>query len=259
MTEDEISPDPPAQSDETEPKHDGDGSSSRIAGVASSIADHAGPVISAALTPIRSLASGASRIMSERPGARVRRVREMGHHDLVNLWDVHPEARRASIRELGLQSIPVDQIKGSAVEGPAQRGGDFLPLRTRRSQDWRGRWQRILAALERLEALPPVELIKFGDDFWVVDGHNRVAAALYNGQIELDAVVEELRVAGMVYDRTVRASPIAAVLDGSLDLRAAGTGRLSRTANRPDDFEGARRAQDLEAEFAKSDPEENGE
>ena len=51
-------------------------------------------------------------------------------------------------------------------------------------------------ALDRLESLPPVELIKFGDDYWVVDGHNRVAAALYNGQVELDAVVEELRLPG---------------------------------------------------------------
>ena len=98
--------------------------------------------------------------------------------------------------------MPVDQILGTAVEGPPQRGGDFLPLKRRRSADWRGRWQRILSALERLEALPPVELIKFGDDYWVVDGHNRVAAALYIGQVELDAVVEELRLPGMLDDRT---------------------------------------------------------
>ena len=97
-----------------------------------------------------------------------------------------------------LVAVPVDQIKGTAVEGPGQRGGDFLPLKDRRSDDWRSRWQRILGANERLEVLPPVELIKFGDDYWVVDGHNRVAAALYNGQMELDAVVEELRLPGML-------------------------------------------------------------
>ena len=34
---------------------------------------------------------------------------------------------------------------------------------------------------------------------------------------------------------------IAGVLEGSLDLRAAGSGRLTRTANRPDDLEGVRR------------------
>src|SRR5687767_16035343 len=115
----------------------------------------------------------------------------MGHEPLANLWDVHREARRAAIRELGLQNVPVDSIAGTAVEGAPQRGGDFLPLKDRRSDDWRGRWQRILLALDRLETLPPIELIKFGDEYWVVDGHNRVAAALYNGQVETDAVVEE--------------------------------------------------------------------
>jgi len=239
------------------PAEPGDSAASRIAGYASSIADHAGPVISAALTPMRSLASGANRIIGERPGARVRRVREKGHADLVNLWDVHPEARRASIRELGLVSVPVDAIKGTAVEGPPQRGGDFLPLRNRRSADWRGRWQRILNANERLEVLPPVELIKFGDDFFVVDGHNRVAAALYNGQIELDAVVEELRLPGMASVRSDPGLIMAPVMEGSLDLRAAGEGRLSRTVNRPDDLEGVRRAHDLEVEMAAADEDED--
>ncbi|MEA2900492.1 MAG: hypothetical protein QOH36_379 [Actinomycetota bacterium] len=229
-----------------------DGAPSRIHGVASSIAGAGGTVISAALTPVRSLASGANRIIGERPGARVRRIREMGHNDLVNLWDVHAEARRASIRELGLISVPVDRIRGTAVEGPVQRGGDFLPLRARRSHDWRSRWQRILNALDRLESLPPVDLIKFGDDYWVVDGHNRVAAALYNGQVELDAVVEELRLPGMK-SRPSAPPNIASVLDGSLDLRAAGSGRLSRTANRPDDLEGVQQARDLEAEIAAED------
>jgi hypothetical protein len=171
----------------------------------------------------------------------------MGHEELDNLWDLHPEARRASIRELGLQSVPIDLIRGTAVEGPRQRGGDFLPLKDRRSDDWRSRWQRILGANERLEVLPPIELIKFGDAYWVVDGHNRVAAGLYNGQMELDAVVEELRLPGMPSTANSPTPSIAGVLEGSLDLRAAGTGRLTRTANRPDDLESARRAHDREA------------
>jgi hypothetical protein len=35
-------------------------------------------------------------------------------------------------------------------------------------------------------------------------------------------------------------TPIASVLEGSLDLRAAGEGRLTRTADRPLDLESAR-------------------
>ncbi len=197
-----------------------------LADMASTIADVAAPVIAAA-----------RRAIGERPGARVRRVRRKGRAPLPNLWDDHPETSRASIRELGLRSVTVDEIKGTAVAGPAQRGGDFLPLRDRRGDDWRGRWRRILEANERLESLPPVELIKFGGDYWVVDGHNRVAAALYIGQGEIDGVVQELRLPGMPVEPK---PPIASVLEGSLDLRAAGAGRLTRTADRPLDLESAR-------------------
>jgi hypothetical protein len=220
------------------------GGASALAGGASAIAGGAGSVI-----------SGAVRLIGERPGARVRRVRRMGHQPLANLWDLHPEARRASIRELGLVGVPVDRIRGTAVEGAPQRGGDFLPLRDRRSSDWRGRWQRILGAIERLETLPPADLIKFGDDYWVVDGHNRVAAALYNGQVELDAVVEELRLPGM---RSEPAALIAPVLEGSLDLRAAGSGRLTRTAQRPTDLETATRERHAHADPAEDSGTDDG-
>ena len=111
-----------------------------------------------------------------------------------------------------------------------QRGGDFLPVRDRRSDDWRSRWQRILRGIDALATLPPVELIKFGDECWVVDGHNRVAAALYTGQDEIDAVVQELRLPGMAHRPP---QLIAPMLEGSLDLRDAGAGRFSRTATRP--------------------------
>jgi hypothetical protein len=201
---------------------------SGLAGVAATIVDAAAPVISA----VDSIATGARRIIGDRGGARVRRVRQMGREPLPNLWELHPEAHRASIRELGFHGVPVERIKGTAVEGPPQRGGDFLPLRERRSDDWRARWQRILRAVDGLVTLPPVELIKFGDDYFVVDGHNRVAAALYTGQDEVDAVVQELRLPGMPAQPPV---PIAGVLEGSMDLRDAGAGRYTRTTTRPVD------------------------
>ena len=216
-----------------------DNGRSKLAGVASevasTIADAAQAGISAArpiLQGVEDIASGARRAFDERSGARVRRVRKMAREPLVNLWDVHPEARRASIRELGLLTVPVELIAGTAVEGAPQRGGDFLPLRDRRSDDWRARWQRILRAVEGLVSLPPVELIKFGDRYWVVDGHNRVAAALYTGQAAVDAVVTEFRLPGVPRDRTP--TSIASVLEGSQDLRQAGAGRLTKTSVRPD-------------------------
>jgi hypothetical protein len=220
VTDEEAARDEGVVNDEPEETH------SVLGGVAANIADAAASGLAAA-----------RRVIDERPGARVRRVQRMNHQPLPNLWDDHPEANRAAIRELGLRSVPVTEIKGTAVAGPAQRGGDFLPLRDRRGDDWRARWRRILDANARLESLPPVELIKFGDAYWVVDGHNRVAAALYIGQGEVDAVVQELRLPGMPAEPKL---PIASVLEGSLDLRAAGEGRLTRTADRPLDLESAR-------------------
>ena len=206
---------------------------SRLATVAASIAGVAGPVL-----------SGARRLIDERPGARVRRVRRMGHEPLANMWDIHPEARRASIRELGLSSIPVEAIRGTAVEGAPQRGGDFLPLPDRRSDDWRGRWQRILRAVDSLTTLPPIELIKFGDEYWVVDGHNRVAAALYSGQTDIDALVQEFRLPGL---SATPPSMIGPLLEGSLDIRNAGAGLYSRAATKPADRLPMQRAADHDA------------
>lgn len=158
--------------------------------------------------------------------------RSAASEPLPSLYDAHPEAVRASRRELGLRIVPLDEICGTAVEGPDQRGGDFLPLPKFRSPNWQGRWQRIRRAVDRLEVLPPVELVKFGDRYWVVDGHNRIAAALRVGQVGVDADVTELRLPGMAAEAPP--ATVAPVLGESRVLRAAGSGRLSTTASLPD-------------------------
>ena len=86
------------------------------------------------MSAVSHLAGGARRLINERPGARVRRVRRMGNEPLANLWELQPEARRRPSASSRLASCPVDQIAGTAVEGPVQRGGDFLPVRPA----WRG-------------------------------------------------------------------------------------------------------------------------
>ncbi len=199
---------------------------SAVVDAASAVADAASPVISA----VGSLAAGARRIIDERPGARVRRVRRMGRAPLANLWEVHADAARATPRDYGFHAIPVDRIAGTAVAGQPQRGGDFLPLKDRRGEDWQARWQRILRAIDSLENLPPIEVIKYGDEYWVLDGHNRVAAALYNGQPEIDAVVHELRRPGQPASGPTPL--IAGVVEDSIDLRDAGSGRRTPTVAR---------------------------
>lgn len=166
---------------------------------------------------------GVERSFAERPGARVRRVRRMGSTPLAYLKTVHPDARAALPVQVGLRTIPVDEIAGTAVGGGDQRGGDFLPLKSFRGRNWHGRWQRLNRAQEALAILPPIEVLKFGDRFWVVDGHNRVALALYSGQPEIDATITELVPRGG--RRTEPILELASTIGGSRALRTAGQGQ----------------------------------
>jgi hypothetical protein len=141
---------------------------------------------------VKAAAQATARRLDELPGARVRRLRRMAREPLPYLYDVHPEARNAIPRQLGTRTIDVATVPGTAVGPAQQRGMDFLPLKPFRSRNWQGRWQRVRGASERLVVLPPIDVVRFGNRYWVVDGHNRVAAALYNGQLAIDANVVEL-------------------------------------------------------------------
>ena len=186
------------------------------------VVDGAESVTDPSVGRVSNAIEGARESWQERPGARVRRVRRLGSEPLSYLMDVHPEARNARPVQVGLRSIDVDEIAGTAVGGGAQRGGDFLPLKQFRGTNWAGRWQRLRRAADRLEALPPIDVLKFGDRFWVVDGHNRVGLAKYSGQVEVDANITELVPPG-----ARRSEPIvslASIAADSRSLRAAGRG-----------------------------------
>ena len=154
----------------------------------------------------------------ELPGARVRRVRRLGRQPLASLNELHPEVRNARPVDVGLRSIEVDDILGTAVGGGNQRGGDFLPLRPFRGKNWAARWQRLRAANDRLAGLPPIDVAKYGDGYWVTDGHNRVALAKYSGQGDIDANVVELVPPGG--RRTEAIQSLAPIVEASRPVRA---------------------------------------
>jgi hypothetical protein len=159
----------------------------------------------------------------ERPGARVRRVRRMAKQPLPSLSEVHPEARSARPVEVGLRTIDMDEIGGTAVGGGAQRGGDYLPLKASRTDNWASRWQRLRKAQDSLALLPPIDVFKYRDRYWVVDGHNRVALALYGGQMAVDANVVELVPLGE--RRTEPIGSLAPSVAASRAVRTAGSGK----------------------------------
>jgi hypothetical protein len=55
------------------------------------------------------------------------------------------------------------------------------------------RWKRIDRAFQRGEDMPPVELYKLEEAYFVVDGHHRVSVARYHDVPTLEAAVVEFR------------------------------------------------------------------
>lgn len=155
-------------------------------------------------------------------GEQRRSAREV----LPSLYDRYPGAGSAPRRRIGLRSVDLDRIVGT-VRHPSQNTGDFLPLPRLRGQNWRGRWQRITRAFERLERLPPIDLVQIGDDYYVTDGHNRIAAARLAGGLEIDADVTQLILPGVT--QPGQATLDASSLIGAAEVRQAGEGRQSRT------------------------------
>ena len=146
---------------------------------------------------------------------------------LPSLYDRHPTAGVAPRRRVGLQAVDLDRIVGT-MRHPSQNTGDFLPLPHLRGRNWEGRWQRITRATDTLARLPPIDLTQVGDEYYVTDGHNRVAAARRLGAQEIDADVTQLLVPG-VERPPGQATLDAGTLIGAAEVRQAGEGRQSRT------------------------------
>ncbi|MEX2183874.1 MAG: hypothetical protein WEC14_05465 [Chloroflexota bacterium] len=173
---------------------------------------------------LRATAEAALGAIPDLPGARTRGVRRLARHPLPSLPDLHPEARRARPVEVGLRTIDVTDIRGTAVGGGDQRGGDFLPLRPFRGQNWAARWQRLRRAHDALVDLPPIDVVKYDGSYWVIDGHNRVGLALYAGQVGIDASVVELVPPGG--QRTEAPGSLASEVEATRALR----GRVAASA-----------------------------
>ena len=84
----------------------------------------------------------------------------------------------------GIQTIPIDNIVGS--EGRYRSFTKrFLPL----AEDLRDRWKKVNQAHYFRRDLPPVELYKVGDVYFVRDGHHRVSVARTKGLRHIEAIV----------------------------------------------------------------------
>ena len=77
---------------------------------------------------------------------------------------------RRGEHSLGIQVIPLDQIVGS-VDKVKDFDRRFRPTSDRSRQ----RWQRLAEKSRMGEYLPPIDVYKLGNLYFVIDGHHRVS------------------------------------------------------------------------------------
>jgi hypothetical protein len=106
---------------------------------------------------------------------------------MLSLDEVRARLNVRGQRYLGHQTVALDYIIGS--EG---RYDDFDRQFLPRSDLLKQRWSRIDRAMLQSVNLPPVELYKIGDIYFVRDGNHRVSVARQQGVAYIDASVVEL-------------------------------------------------------------------
>lgn len=89
-------------------------------------------------------------------------------------------------RDLGIRSVPVGKIVGSV--GRYQDFDGKFRLKKGRPPE---RLQYVKKAIYERKILPPVELYKIKDEYYVLDGNHRVAAAKEFGWTEINAHIIE--------------------------------------------------------------------
>ncbi|MGH3114554.1 MAG: ParB N-terminal domain-containing protein, partial [Gaiellaceae bacterium] len=121
--------------------------------------------------------------------SRLARVmgRQNGSRDLLPLEEATERLRPFARRYLGLRPIRLDQIVGTD-----SRGRDFDREFHPRRPDIRARLRRVERAFPNGD-FPPIVVYQFGDAYFVIDGHHRVASARRQGMETIDAEVTELR------------------------------------------------------------------
>ncbi|HET9221221.1 MAG TPA: DUF4032 domain-containing protein [Roseiflexaceae bacterium] len=107
--------------------------------------------------------------------------------EMLSFADVRARLNVRGQRYLGQHAVAIDHIIGS--EG---RYGDFDRRFLPRSNKLVERWSSIDQARLRSIELPPVDLYKIGDVYFVRDGNHRVSVARQQGVAYIDANIVEL-------------------------------------------------------------------
>ena len=111
-------------------------------------------------------------------------------NELLSYDDVAQKLKLRVRSDRGISEIPVDAIVGS-VGRYTEFTRTFLP---RKAED-QERWARVKAAMEDPigEGVPPIEVYKVGEAYFVLDGNHRVSIARQEGTKTIEAHVIEVQ------------------------------------------------------------------
>ncbi len=107
---------------------------------------------------------------------------------LLSFDEVRRAARMEGQAYRGVTDVPLAKIRGS-VDRPNDFDASFLPVRSH----LRERWARLDTAVGSGEPIPPIEVYRLGDVYFVKDGHHRVSVAGQLGWETIPARVIEVR------------------------------------------------------------------
>ncbi len=155
---------------------------------------------------------------------------------LLSYEDVRRSLRAVESSERNLEDVPLDAIVGS-VGRYQDFTREFLPL----VDEDRGRWVDVKLAMTGMEGVPPVELYRIGDAYFVKDGNHRVSVARQLGAKTINAYVTPVhsRVplrADTDYEAVILAAEYAAFLDatGIDQLRPQADLRVTQAGQYPE-------------------------
>ena len=115
-------------------------------------------------------------------------------NELISYHDVRSRMQPEGESYRGMQSVPVSQIVGS-VDRFRDFNRTFLPLHNHTA----GRWKNVDRAYHQDVRLPPIQLYKVGEVYFVKDGNHRVSVAREHGVDFIDAEVIETHIRLPIY------------------------------------------------------------
>ncbi|MCA9931688.1 MAG: universal stress protein, partial [Anaerolineales bacterium] len=108
--------------------------------------------------------------------------------NLLDYEQVRQQLRATNKINRGVQDIPLDAIVGSVG-----RVHDFTRTFLPKHDSDAGRWARVKSASASMTGVPPIEVYRIGDAYFVIDGNHRVSIAREQNSKSIQAYVTEVK------------------------------------------------------------------